>query len=56
MKKEDGVNCREGGNWKSWKCGCCQIKRERDRPADRGIDGSRGGMEMRKRRMGEVDV
>lgn len=39
-----------------WKYGCCQIKQEWDRPADRGIDGSRGGMEMRKRRMGEVDV
>lgn len=39
-----------------WQYGCCQIKREWDRPADRGIDGSRGGMETRKRRMGEVDV
>lgn len=43
----------EGRNWISWKCGCWQIKRERDNPADRGRDGSEGGM---ARRMGEVDV
>lgn len=46
----------EGVGWISWTCGCCQIRRGRDRPAEREIDGSRGGMEARKRRMGEADV